>query len=332
MYNNKSMFKKLKDKILKIKPDLKDSSIENYTTNIKKLSEYLNIKKFTVKYLKDYETVIEFLENKSEFSLATKKNYATSILVVIKTDKTFNEETIEAYTKYHKKLANIQVESYYDNNMNAKEKDNWISIDEIVAKIASLKKVLDNKKTKLDSKNVIDLYQQYVILNLYTLSPPLRNDYAGEMLLLKSETEGGKGKKSGTDVNVNCNKIVLDKKELTLCDYKTSKTYGKKVIILSDDLIDILNSWLAIRKEHDIKSKYLLIKITNYDEYMSKNLLTKYLNKIFHPKKVSSTILRKVYLSEKYPVVNTYREMQKDAYAMGHDINTAKMVYSKKIE
>lgn len=307
---------RLKNKILKVKPDLKESSIENYITNIKKLSEYLNMKKFNIKYLKDYESIIDFLDNKSEFSLSTKKNYMTSILVVIKTE-TFDKNVVNAYTEYHKNLSQKQTDIYYDNSMNEKEKDNWISIDEIKTKIDSLRKLIN-----ANPHNIIDIFQQYLILNLYTLLPPLRNDYAGDMILLKNDSKS----------NESCNRIILSKKEMILCEYKTSKTYGKKIIVLPDDLVRILEEWLVLRKQREINSNFLLIKITNYNEKMSKNLLTKYLNKIFYPKKISTTILRKVYLSEKYPVIHTYREMQKDAYIMSHDINTAKLIYSKKIE
>jgi len=64
---------------------------------------------------------------------------------------------------------------------------------------------------------------------------------------------------------------------------------------------------------------------------LSRNNLTKCLNKIFEPKKVSSTMLRKVYLSNKYPVTHTFEEMSKDASIMGHDILTARKIYSKKM-
>ncbi len=63
---------------------------------------------------------------------------------------------------------------------------------------------------------------------------------------------------------------------------------------------------------------------------MKHNTLTKYINKIFYPKKVSTTLLRKIYLSEKYPVVNTYREQLLDSHIMGHSVGTQKMIYSKK--
>ena len=63
---------------------------------------------------------------------------------------------------------------------------------------------------------------------------------------------------------------------------------------------------------------------------MKKNGLTKYLNKIFKPKKVSTTLLRKLYLSEKYPVVHNRKDMKKDAYVMGHSVSTQQGIYRKK--
>lgn len=300
----------LKQKLVKFKPDLKESSIENYISTLKLLAKYLGIKKFNTKYLKDYESIIDFLDNKSEFSIPTKRNYITPILVIIKMEN-FSEKIQKAYSEYHTKLTNEQNETYYDNIKNEKEQQNWISLDEIKVKISKLSQTKD-----------IWIFQHYLILNLYTLLPPIRNDYAGEMLFLKNDN---------TEEN-NCNKIILSKKQLILCNYKTTNKYGTKIIDLPNELVEILDKWYILREKHlSFQPKYLLIKQTNPHEFMSKNLLTKTMNKIFYPKKISTTILRKVYLSEKYPVINTYREMKNDAYIMGHDINTAKLIYSKKI-
>lgn len=303
----------LKKKISKNKKDLKESSIDSYISVIQKLSGYLGFKKFNIKYLKDHESVIDFIDTKSNFSLSTKRNYITPILVICDIYK-FDKDIHKAYSEYHTKLSNQQNELYYDNVKNEKEYNNWITLDEIHDKLQFLKK---------QSKNNIWAFQNYVILCLYTLLPPIRNDYAGEMLLVKNENEK----------NEKCNKIVLSTSKLVLCNYKTSSTYGIKIIDIPEDLNKILTEWYTLREETLLfQPKYLLIKQSNPKEYISKNLLTKILNKIFFPKKISTTILRKVYLSEKYPVINTYREMKNDAYVMGHDINTAKLIYSKQLK
>ena len=56
-------------------------------------------------------------------------------------------------------------------------------------------------------------------------------------------------------------------------------------------------------------------------------LLTKQSQRLIG-KKISSTMMRKIYLSDKYSEVND--EKEKDAKIMGHDVKTANLVYTKK--
>ena len=106
--------------------------------------------------------------------------------------------------------------------------------------------------------------------------------------------------------------------------YKTDKTYGQKIIDIPSHILKLIERWMKYNK-----SGFLLINIRQSDP-MTKNGLTKYINKIFKPKKVSTTILRKVYLSDKYPVVYDRKDMKNDAYVMGHSIDTQQGIYTKK--
>jgi len=324
----------IKKKLLESNPNLKSTSVDNYLRNIKLLSNLLNFKKFNIKYLNDYDTVIDFIHSNESFQLATKRNYITSIISILKlysgssgnsckTNNIISKDAINAYYNYHQQLTAIQNEEYSLNLKTKKEELNWITLNDVHNKIKYFESEINKLlKNKLDLK-LIDLYQQYLILNLYTLLPPIRNDYAGEMVVYDSELSCSK---------LDCNRMYLQEKLLILCNYKTSSSYGDKKIDIPDKLIDIIKIWFEIRNRIlDSNSRYLLIKLTNPDTFMSKNMLTKTINKIFKPKKVSTTLLRKIYLSEKYPVVNTFNEMQKDAYIMGHDIKTAKLIYSKKL-
>jgi len=56
-------------------------------------------------------------------------------------------------------------------------------------------------------------------------------------------------------------------------------------------------------------------------------LLSKQSNRLIG-KKISSTMLRKIYLSDKYADVND--EKEKDSQVMMHDVGTAQLVYTKK--
>ena len=139
----------------------------------------------------------------------------------------------------------------------------------------------------------------------------MRNDYAQMKVYHEKEVNGE-------------NYIHLKKKIIILNKYKTSKTYGEKEIDISDKIIKLIKRWVDITG-----NEYLLINIRDRNP-MTNNGLTKYLNKIFKPKKVSTTLLRKLYLSEKYPVVHDRKDMKKDAYIMGHSLDTQQGIYRKK--
>jgi hypothetical protein len=174
---------------------------------------------------------------------------------------------------------------------------------------------------KPDYNNYFDTYKKYLVLNLYYLIPPIRNDYVGcEVYELPLENP-----------NMEKNYIYMSTKKLVLNRYKTSKAYGQgNEIDLPDNLIEIIRTWINIR------NKVYPKLIGNNELLLTKNLtgmsqvnLTQFLNRIFG-KNVSSTILRKSYLSEKYPVTHTVSEMERDAKSMQHSIRTQQQTYRKK--
>ena len=83
-----------------------------------------------------------------------------------------------------------------------------------------------------------------------------------------------------------------------------------------------MNFWLNINK-----TKHLLI--TKKREKMTTNNLSHYLVRVFSPsgKKISSQMLRKIHLTEKFGDIQ--KEMKKEAEAMGHSMATQQKVYVK---
>lgn len=313
------------------KPKIKDESIKSYLLNIKKISmELFNSTKPSIQYFRDFASIKTHITDMK--SLASQKNMVTSILVLIKsydTHKinTLSNDIIELYNQFHKELSKKQEDQYLDNNKTDKEIKNWITRDDIFKKINSLQLEIDNWNSKISKRKLIDKIQQHLLLNLYTLLPPLRNDY----VLVKIINEPSPDQ-TNTCIDKSFNYINLATKQLLLCKYKTDKYYGIKKIDIPDKLYDIIKYWENVKKDFfkdNIAHPFLLFNTTNLSP-MKHNTLTKYLNKIFHPKKISTTLLRKIYLSEKYPVINTYREQLLDSHIMGHSVGTQKMIYSKR--
>lgn len=320
-----------KNKIHVYKPKIKEVSIDAYLRNIKKISkELFNSDKPSIHYFNDFDSIKEYIINIP--SLATQKNIVTSIMVLIKSylndnNKITHETIIQKYNNLHKNLSVKQEEQYLDNNRTDRETLNWISLDDIKNKIISLNSEI-TKLNKIKNRKYVDLNQQKLILHLYTLLPPLRNDYAVVKVINDLNFENDED-----IIDRKYNYINLHTNRLLLCKYKTDKFYGIKKIDLPPILVSSIKKWEKTKVSFygdRLTHNFLLLNTTTVTP-MKYNTLTKYLNKIFYPKKVSSTLLRKIYLSEKYPVVTTYRDQARDAMIMGHSLNTQKMVYSKKI-
>lgn len=312
---------------------LKESSINAYLIAFKKLNtELFEIDRPKLHLLQQYKKITQFLDDKIPI-LSTRRNICSSVIIILKSNihtNKFTTKSKERYTKvlkkyeeYYKLLSEQQQNVYIENEKNTKEETNWVTIEFIHELIKKLKDQI--QKFKGTPRNYCDIYQMYLVLNLYTMLPPLRNDYAN-MKLISTKTE--------QNYETIYNYINLETHEIILLDYKTNKTYGLKTIEIPKELLEIIRDYLKVKKEcnyiNEETNTFLLIN-TKLGTRMTKNGLTKYLNRIFYPKKVSTTILRKVFVSEKYPVVHSKKERENDAYIMGHSVGVSETVYSKKL-
>ena len=158
-----------------------------------------------------------------------------------------------------------------------------------------------------------------MILALYTLTPPRRNEYSNMNVVYKVN-----------DSNVKNYLSVYDK-HFHFNDYKTKKTYGSQIIPINKELMEIIG--LYIKHHPLIKGK--ITKTTNTPflvdwegKEITANKITKILNKIFD-KKISTSMLRHIYLTSKYKDVND--EEKKDADLMAHSKTTAQNTYIKNL-
>ena len=119
-----------------------------------------------------------------------------------------------------------------------------------------------------------------------------------------SEADGQSGKESG----------LLN---MSLGEYK------EKVIDIPKDLQRLLRSYIKVnglgvlfksnRGNGYTRNQLSQIFMKTSQEYLGKN--------------ISTTLLRKIYLSDKYSEVK--KEMAKDAYIMGHSVETQQKIYTK---
>jgi len=172
------------------------------------------------------------------------------------------------------------------------------------------------KKKETLNQNERQLIKAYTIFSSL-VRIPVRNDLAG--LIFISKTTYNKLTDKEKEEN---NYLVQLKNNLQYIfnEYKTAKKYKENIIDIPKDLQKILRMYMRF---NDYKVGDVIFNI-------SKNgltqLLTKYSMKYMN-KKISSTMIRKSYLSSKYSDMK--KEMEKDSKIMGHSVGTAQKVYVK---
>ena len=184
-----------------------------------------------------------------------------------------------------------------------KEKDNWLTQEQVNKKFEELYKVVDEikNKRKLSDTKYVELLD-CLILGLYVLAPPRRNlDYC--MMIVDTPIESKEHNYYHKD------KFVFNV-------YKTSKTYEQQVVPVPEKLNNLIKLYLKF-KPKDVPS--LLV---NYKgrALTSGTDITRRLIKIFDGAKISSSMLRKIYLSSKYSDVMD--ELDADVTAMGTSVST----------
>ena len=308
--------------------NIKPSTLKAYSNNIKKLTKDITSKEFSsINYLKDFKKIKDFLNKKT---ISTRKNYIATILVMLravnKDDKL--DKLIDQYSDYL-----MDVNGEYEDKIKNQEKDqktseNWMDLQDLRKKALKYytKKIRDkgiNKKTKTKlSKKEKKILQAYLLVSLYLLDPnvpPRRNEYAG-MKIIKSEDYAKLSDKEKNKFNWLWIKSRNRKKFI----YNNQKNNKKNEVPITSSVNSVINLYL---KYHDGEDFLLNSK----NEAMKSNNLTKLLHKIFEKatgKHISSTMLRKIYVSHKFDLPKL-KELEETNKKMGHTSTTMMKNYYK---
>jgi hypothetical protein len=334
-------YDKVKLMISKKRSFLSPNSINMYVRNLKILMEGLGFD--NIDNFEDYNKVLEYIKNEKNrkgmpSSINTQKNRISSIVVVLSSmNKEKYEDLIGEYQKillnYSNELKNKKED--LKGGLNEKEKENFITMKEMKKAFNYYNNKINERKIKTNKRiSPADRYllQQFLVISLYTLLPPVRNDYANVMVEDREDYD-----ELDEDEKDNKNFIIFNKdgtKEIILNDYKTSKYLGsiEKELTKYSNISKILNLW----RKHNQGSTYLLK--TKTGDKMSRNTLTKFINILFRPlypnKKISTTIMRKAFSSkmEKQKFKKNKVKMENDAKFMGHTLNQQLETYNKNVE
>lgn len=300
---------KFKEKLKKalIDKKLNPNSITYYIRNMELLNGNRPLRSLTF-----LNNVSEIMEKLKDYAPNTKRNYIISIcscLSALKKDKT------KVYKTYFEDLKNMNFKLKKEESQNTKsatQQKNWQEWNDIENKYNELKNKVDEFKDEENiTKSQYNTLLKFIVLSLYTLQPPRRNEYLNMKIV----------KKYDKDLPSNTNYLSYDDSEFVFNKYKTAKTEGQVKIPISKELMDNIKIFIKLRK---LKSDSEEPLIANYDgeAFTAKNTITMILNSIFKPKKISSSLIRHIYLSHKYG--HKTEEQKRDAKEMGHSVSMAR--------
>lgn len=306
-------------KDLQEKRGIADQTASQYIRSLYSLN---NNRPFTnLAWLKNQESVAQRL---SEFAESTQKTLLSVIVSALSTVK--DKPTYKRiYTHYY----NLMMAKSKDANgkdtseKTDKQEKNWLDWDVIKAHEDRLK----TESNQLPSKDLTpgqwDTLLSFMLLSLFTQFDPRRNQDYQLMYVVKNA-------KQATDKEKNY-LTLAEPRQFIFHKYKTAKTHGTQTFPVPESLNPILDAYLA---RHPLVPSLKKLPaagvplLTHLDgsPLTAVNSITRILNRIFG-KRVGSTMLRHIYLSNKYDVA----EMNETAEKMGHT-GAVQRTYLKKDE
>ena len=244
----------------------------------------------------------------ADYAETTKKTLLSSITSVLSLEKD-NAGYKKAYKFYYDKMMEKTAEAQQKDTTVKTEtqKENWLTWEEVKDKQQELfMKMMEdaNQKAPL-SPTQFNTLLSYIVLSLYIDVAPRRNQDYLNMYVYKALK-----KEKVIDLPKDKNYLIVSNNlptQFIFNVYKTSKTYGQQIVNIPDNLQICLKYYLTRVGNKAKEYKFLPIDKVN--------AITRLLNKIFG-KNVGSSMLRHIYLSDKYNIT----DMKEDAKNMGHSL------------
>lgn len=313
-YKNKDGSDKVdKDGKKLIKKPLADSTLKTYGSNFATLAQGESLT--DLKWLENVDGLMTKLLNK-KFSDNTNKNYLNSIIVVLQA----NAPKISSLPKYmslRDSLNKKYIKSNETGIVSDKQKDALISIQEFEK---MLKDVNEEIKTATTKSKLKKLTQLSLILEIYK-NFQLRNEVANLKIISNQDF-----KKLNKNQEFNYLVVWKTKMHMVFSVYKTAKIYGMKTFEVPVNIRKQIENWI---ENFNPNNRNLFIQVSG--EPLNNNNMTKLLtaaSKKYLDKKISTTMIRKIYSSDKFAIKN--EEQQETADVMGHSVTTQNLIYVKK--
>ena len=302
--------------IIENRPHLSRSSVQVYMSSIRAVAKFINKALNTVEDIIDNHKIIlqAMMDN---YKPSIRKTKLASFIVAIDRKKENTEEINDIIKSYREQLFDdADTSSKRENNQQLTEsqEESYIPWEDVVDTYNELKlQCTPLFKLKHFDSSIFNKLQQYVLLSCYVLIPPRRSqDFAN--FRLKNVDE---------DVD-NYMTVVGAKRSAVFVfnSYKNAKRLGKQQMNVPNELKNIILKWRNMTGSDWLISTKMGNKVTQVR-------INQILNEIFYPKRISSSMLRHIYLTSKYGHVDL-SEIQETTKNMGNSEITRTLKYVSK--
>lgn len=308
--------------IQKARPNVKANTVKQYEVNLKKLQKLYETDNYD--FLSKPDDVMDKIKDLHYLSQRNILNAIVVLLMALNSDEKY-DELLTTYGELRDELNDKYSNEQKSGVISDKQSKNFTTTEEVFKMINDMAEDLKpiKKKSKDEiSKKEMQLLQAYTLFNIYSRMP-MRNDVAGMTAINQAAY-----KKLSEDEKKENNYLIVPSKGnlyFVLNQYKTSKKYKELDLPIEDkNLRKILRYYLKMN------GMGVLFK-TSTGKPLTRTELSKVLikfSKKYMDKSISTTLLRKIYLSSKYG--NMKEELEKDNKVMGHSKQVALDTYVKK--
>lgn len=298
--------------------DLLRSRIDNDKTSANYVARFVALQK-----RRGFEnaTIYDIVANPSRYwvgltreypNLSSRKSIVTAIMAVFKYHehlKDTHETAYDEWKQHHGDLELLKQDHAKHNRLTEKQKDAYVSYDEIRTKFLRMKKGGDPHATKQSSL-------QYLLLAIVVDIPPTRADL-GSLMIATEEINRG-------DINYV---VVLPPKQrsyIVLNRYKTSKTYNRTELELNS------RTWLVIRDSVRRYPRVYLFTDTKGKPFSNQEygqFVQRTFKQLFG-KTTGVSLLRHIYVSEELDLAHmSDHERERVAAQMMHSPQTQITTY-----
>lgn len=279
-----------------------------YIANIKNIkNQYFKTPLGDYSFIRDDgEKLINLINESIKYKPATKKSFLISLHSI---SRGLNAKTEDIFYKEMMRYKKLVEDNTSENTITEKQIENYDTME-------NLKKILK----KMKEETFIEVRDK-LLISLYLLKPPLRNDFEGVKILKKE-----------TDDKINYIIKQCSVYLFYLNNYKTANTYGEKVILYSKDKDPLIYKLLGklIKYKHDFL-------FTNEEgKPLSDNTISARVPLLFEKyfnKHITINTIRHIYESEliqspEYGKMS-FKEKQDKHEELQHSTTTANFSYNK---